>query len=232
MTSLPLAQPLKQAITLTSLLILAGCSTGPEEASGSIEVGRALRDAIAARRAPDPAPLQITRAFLDQHRPHLEVLVERQEVTGYMAQGLIRQDDLPGQITTWSADDGSALSFRNGLLIATRGLPGNLISTGVPVQEGLAGPAQGGERSYHLRSGDNQQRIVTLACDLSDLGAQKLEIYEKYYNTRHLQERCEGPGQTVVINDYWVDSRSQKVWKSRQWAGPETGYLRIRDLSS
>ena len=61
---------------------------------------------------------------------------------------------------------------------------------------------------------------------------QKLEIYEKYYNTRHLQERCEGPGQTVVINDYWVDSRSQKVWKSRQWAGPETGYLRIRDLSS
>ncbi len=232
MTYLPLAQQLKKAITLTSLLILAGCSTGPEEASGSIEVGKALRGFIAARWAPDPAPLQITRAFLDQHRPHIEIIVERREQTGYLGLGLTRQDDLPGEITTWSADDGSSLSLRNGLLIATRGLPGNLISASVPAHEGIAGPAQGGERSYHLRNGDNQERTVTLACEINDLGAQELEIYERHYNTRHLQERCEGPGQTVVINEYWVDSRSQKVWKSRQWAGPANGYLRIRDLSS
>lgn len=224
-------------IALTTLVALSGCTKGPEEASGAIELGRAIRTLIAERRADPPAPLQINRAFLDQFpQPHLEIIVEASEVTGYLGLVLSRRDDLPGQITTWSAADNSALTFRNGMLIATRGLAGNLISASVPAQEGRPGPAQGGERRYHLRAGNNQEQVITLACDITDLGPQNLEIYERIYATRHLQEHCEGRSKegrpTVVVNDYWVDSQNQKVWKSRQWAGPEIGYLRIRDLSS
>lgn len=224
-------------MALVGLMTLAGCSRGPEEASGAIELGRAIRSLIAERRAGDPAPLQINRAFIEQfQQPHLEIIVERPDLTGYLGLGLTRQDDLPGEITTWSADDNSALIFRNGMLIATRGLAGNLISADVPVKNGIAGPAHGGQRRYYLRSGNNQERVVTLACEITDLGPDPLEIYERFYRTRHLQEHCEGPVQngqkTVVLNDYWVDSQNKKVWKSRQWAGPEIGYLRIRDLSN
>ncbi|MFC4217520.1 YjbF family lipoprotein [Pseudophaeobacter arcticus] len=224
-------------LTLMILTTLAGCSRGPDEASGAIELGRAIRALVAERRAGDPAPLQINRAFIEQfQQPHLEIHVEKPGLTGYLGLVLTRQDDLPGEITTWSAADNSALSFRNGMLIATRGLGGNLISASVPVQNGIAGPAHGGQRRYYLRSGNNQERAVTLACEITDLGPEPLEIYARFYNTRHLQEHCEGPVQsgrrTVVLNDYWVDSQNQKVWKSRQWAGPEIGYLRIRDLSN
>ncbi|MEP4037149.1 YjbF family lipoprotein [Pseudophaeobacter sp.] len=225
------------AIPLIALLALAGCTKGPEEASGAIELGRSIRALIAERRAGDPAPLQINRAFLQQFpQPHLEIIVENSDLTGYLGLVLARRDDLPGEITTWSAADNSALAFRNGMLIATRGLAGNLISASVPVQNGIAGPARGGQRRYHLRSGNNQEQVVTLACEITDLGSQRLEIYERLYSTRHLQEHCEGRAETgrktVVLNDYWVDSQNQKVWKSRQWAGPEIGYLRIRDLSN
>ena len=102
--------------------------------------------------------------------------------------------------------------------------------------EGTAGPAHGGQRRYYLRSGNNQEQVVTLACKITDLGPQQLDIYDRIYRTQHLQEHCEGRGEagrkTVVLNDYWVDSQNKKVWKSRQWAGPEIGYLRIRDLSN
>lgn len=216
---------------------LSACNKGPDEASGSIELGIVIREAIAEWRAPEDPPLQINRAFLQQfEQPHLEVFVENRDHTGYMGLGLSREDDLPGLITTWHANDATSLSFRNGMLIATRGLAGNLISARVPAKDGTAGPAHGGMRSYSLLAHDNRERRLTLACALSDLGPQALEIYEKQYNTRHLQERCEGRDpdgrDTVVINDYWVDSHHRKVWKSRQWAGPEIGYLRIRDLSN
>ena len=231
-------QPLRAAlVALLALVTLASCTKGPDEASGAIELGRSIRALIAERRAGDPAPLQINRAFLEQFpQPHLEIIVEKSELTGYLGLVLARQDDLPGEITTWSAADNSALMFRNGMLIATRGLAGNLISASVPVQNGTAGPAHGGERRYHLRVGNNLEQVVALACEIKDLGPQKLEIYARFYRTRHLQEYCEGRDETgrktVVLNDYWVDSQNQKVWKSRQWAGPEIGYLRIRDLSN
>jgi hypothetical protein len=82
-----------------------------------------------------------------------------------------------------------------------------------------------------LRDKGNDQTRLSLACSLHDLGPAPIEIVEVAHPTRHLQERCEGGGGTVV-NDYWVDSRPgrNQVWQSRQWAGPETGYVQIRQL--
>jgi hypothetical protein len=82
-----------------------------------------------------------------------------------------------------------------------------------------------------VRSDGNGQAVLHMACSLQDLGPQAVEIVEVTHQTRHLQERCEGSG-GVVVNDYWVDSRpgQARVWQSRQWAGPETGYVQIRQL--
>ncbi|CUH89812.1 hypothetical protein PH5382_03765 [Phaeobacter sp. CECT 5382] len=224
-------------IVLVALLGLAGCSKGPGEASAEVELSQAIREAIAKKRAPKPQPLQISRALLDQlGQPHIEVTVESHDLTGYLGLVLTRQDDFPGEITVWRSSDNNSLAFRNGMLIASRGLGGNLLSARVPAQNGIVGPASDGARSYQLRHGDNVARQVDMACELRDLGAEQLKIIGRSYATRHIQEYCEGAPQdgrpTVVVNDYWVDSRRDKVWKSRQWAGPEIGYLRIRDLSS
>ncbi|WP_417701838.1 YjbF family lipoprotein [Pseudophaeobacter sp.] len=234
----PRLRPLCRSLAgLVLLLGTAACNQGPEEASSSIVLGQAIREVISDYRAPDPAPVTVTRALLDQlGNPHLEVYIENRDLTGYAGLLRVRHDDLPGEITTWSTNDDIALFFRNGLLIGTRGLPGNLISADVPVQDNIVGPAQGGLRRYYLRGGNSEERRITMACELQDLGRETLEIYERHFTTQHLQERCEGRDpdgrKTEIINEYWVDSRSREIWKSRQWAGPETGYLRIRNLAS
>lgn len=241
-----------RVVAAIMLSLLAACAKGPGEPSAEVELSQAIGQVIRQRLAPDPAPLVVTRALLDsQAVPHVEVVVEDQDLTGYLGLLLSRRDNLPGEITHWSAADGSALSFRNGMLIASRGMAGNLLSAAVPAEGLHPGPAHGGARSYQLRSGDFEARSVTLACSLQDLGPVTLEIVDLRYPTRHIQERCEtleeGARAKVVINDYWIDSQPRPrtgpqtdylarhqprfVRQSRQWAGPQIGYLRIRDLS-
>lgn len=230
----------KLALACGLILALAGCNSGPDEASAEIVVSKTIRQLIKQQFEPDPEPVVVTRAILDGlAEPHIEVIVEKRDLTGYLGLRRIRHDDLPGEITHWSAADGTALSFRNGMLIASRGLGGNLLSAAVPAKSDIPGPAHGGQRSYQLRAGDNEARAIIMACTVQDLGPEQLEIVERSYATRHLREQCEsssGTEQTatrpVIVNDYWVDSSRGKVWKSRQWGGPEIGYLRFRDFSS
>ena len=106
-----------------------------------------------------------------------------------------------------------------------------MISAQVNVTEGRSGPSSGGERALFIRTGDVEERRLALACDLVDLGPKRLEVVERFHNVRHLQERCEAAIGGMVVNDYWVDSRRNIMWQSRQWAGPHIGYIRTRRLT-
>ena len=218
-------------------LLLSACSTGPAETTADVELAKTIGARISQWRKPKPEPIVVTRALLAQlGQPHIEVLVEREALTGYMGLHLTRSDDLPSEITIWRSSDNATLAFRNGMLITTHGLGGDLLSAQVPAVGDQPGPARGGGRSYSLRAGDNQAFQLNMVCSVTDLGAETIEIIGIRYATRHLQEHCEGGegigAKGVVVNDYWVDSRNAKIWQSRQWAGPQTGYLRIRDLAS
>ena len=114
------------------------------------------------------------------------------------------------------------------MLIATRGLGGDVISTEVQVAGDSPGPARGGARVLHVQALDNQAVPVRLSCTLADLGPETLTIVERRHATRHLRETCSGENGTVV-NDYWTEGGL--VRQSRQWAGPFIGYLKTRQLT-
>lgn len=222
---------------LLALMALSACSTGPAETTADVELVKVIGARITQWRKPKPEPLVVTRALLEQlDQPHIEVLVEREALTGYMGLHLIRRDDLPGEISIWRSSDNATLAFRNGMLMTTHGLGDDLLSAEVPAVADQPGPARGGGRSYSLRGGDNQAFQLNMVCSVTDLGAETIEIIGIRYATRHVQEHCEGGegigAKGVVVNDYWIDSRDAKLWQSRQWAGPGIGYLRIRDLAS
>ncbi len=122
------------------------------------------------------------------------------------------------------------------MLIATRGLGGDILSSNVQLAGDAPGPARGGDKILDIRALDNKAVRLALTCDLADLGPETIVIVEQRHATRRLRETCRGgvaagggPGQ--VVNDYWVDASAGLVWQSRQWAGPETGYLRLRRLT-
>lgn len=220
-----------------ALLALAGCSGGNDAAPTQLQLLDAARESVgqlaAGRRgAAQAARPALTRAVLDQvEATVLEVTVERRGDRAFLFRTLERRDSDPGRIEVWSTEDGNVtVATRNGMVIATRGLGGDLLSSAVQAADGRPGPAGGGEHRQMIRDLDNRERALALSCALVDLGPETIEIVERRYATRHLEQRCAGGGGRVV-NDYWVDSRADRVWRSRQWAGPELGYLSLRRLT-
>ena len=219
---------------LIALLGLAACGNGSDSQPLELQVIEAGRAAIAERAARRQATARppLTRAALNTVQVSaLEVTLERRDVLAYLFIDGTRRDSTPGKITVWRSEDNLNVVTRNGIVIATRGLGNDLLSSQVPVGGDRPGPVRGGEHVQMVRALDNREIPVRLACDLIDLGAETIVIVERKHATRHLQQRCEGAGGTVV-NDYWVDSGTGIVWQSRQWAGPGIGYMRLRRLTT
>lgn len=224
-------------------LLLGACSGGDEVPALELQIVKVVRETVATKAAGKPARPTITRAVLDGlDGALLEATLERRDQLAFLYVNGQRRDDDPGLITTWRTGDDVTLSMRNGVLIATRGLGGDILSSAVLVAGDRPGPArgraQGGERILTIRAFDNKTVHLVLACEVADLGPATIEIIGLRHATRHLRETCRGGtgrdgtgGDGTVVNDYWVDAQAGVVRQSRQWAGPEAGYLRLRRLT-
>lgn len=216
------------------VLGLAACSGGKGSQPLYPQFLAAARDSIAqnqVRKANAQRP-PLTRAALNTvEGAYIEVTLERSGIFAYLSRSATRRDETPGQVEQWRTEDNVTLSLRNGVLIATRGLGGDIISSAVNVADPGTGPSGSGQKLHFIRTGDLAERALALACDLRDLGTETIEIVELRYRVRHLQEDCTAAEGGRVVNDYWVDSQKGIVWKSRQWAGPHIGYMRLRRLT-
>lgn len=218
--------------SLALAVLLAACSSGTEEAPLQVQVFSNTRDLIRQRISPAETGLPpVTRAQLDAlDGPALEVTLETRGAAAYLYVNAERDEGAAGQVTVWRTGDNSTLALRNGVLVATRGLGGDILSSEIRVSGGQPGPSGGGAHVMLIRGGDEEALRLVLVCDLEDLGAETVEIVERRYPTRHLRQSCSGSGGEVV-NDYWVEERAGVVRQSRQWAGPHLGYLRLRQLA-
>lgn len=221
-------------MALAGILAVAGCSGGTGASSLFPELFSAARGSIAqkaARRTQGARP-PLTRAALDQiEGAFIEATLERSGQLAYLFRSAVRRDTGPGEIVQWRTEDNVTLTLRAGLLIATRGLGGDVVSAEVPAAAGRVGPARPGARALFFRTGDLEEHRIALACDLVDLGPDPVVIVERRHPTRHLRETCTSEDGGQVQNEYWIDSRAGIVWQSVQWAGPHVGYLRLRQLT-
>lgn len=212
------------------LVLMMGCASGTEDVPLQVEIAKQTRAAIQARRE-GPAKLPpVTRAQLDAlDAPALEVRLERQDLAAYLFVSGERNEGARGQVQVWRTGDNASITLRNGVLVATRGIGNDILSSTVQVSGSLPGPSQGGTHVQLIRAGDLEERRLAMACELIDRGPASIEIVQRRHATRHLQQKCQA-STGEVTNDFWVDNRAGVVWQSRQWAGPEIGYLRVRLL--
>lgn len=227
---------------LAGLVGLAGCTNRGDETGATLETLAAIRAAtgraVDGVTGGDPAPQpQLTRAVLNTidgefiqaqvdktgSKAFLYIVAER---TGAQA------GDEGGRLLVWRTENDVTLTLRDGVLVGTRGLGGDLISAEAgPILDTLRGKGTGqGSKRQVYSALDNKAVPMDFVCAVDDLGAETIVIVERRHATRHLRETCELAGGSIV-NDYWVDSRGSTVWRSRQWAGPNIEYLTIQQLT-
>jgi len=216
--------PVKQimASALVALFALNGCGSDKTDHEGfsiaTAVIGKALSGKTAA-----PAPVVMSRATIDQGgNPLLRAKIERVGAIAFL--GKIGEGR---GVISWASVDGSSLSLRDGVVVATRGLGTDLMSAAVPTAAQLAAGGAVQRQHFYLFGGETEQER-RFDCRIQDGGPERIVVAELAYDTRHRVETCTGSGGLTFENHYWFDNRAI-IRQSRQWISPDVGFLELQD---
>lgn len=210
-------------------VLLAACSGGQGNLNTQANTLNELRQIVLANRTrAQSVDVVLTRALLDQQTvSRLETVADNHNLTAYLVP-LSRR----GPVTVWRDANGVQFVVREGLLTGTRGLGGDLVSSDyAPTLAAIKAGAGTYERAMYLRNALGGQDKLTMRCTMQSLGTVGLEVVERIYAVRHLQEACLAEG-VAVTNEYWAETNTGLIRQSRQWGGPGVGFLSFRLLVS
>lgn len=145
--------------------------------------------------------------------------IMRATIPGLGIDTLLSPRDRKGDLVTWESADGYTFTFRDGVLVETRGLGPDLMSAAAP---GAGQIASGGATSrtyfYTWENDANQRRDYT--CSGESRGQVVVTIYGRQHTTRNVVESCLREG-NKLLNEFWFEGG--KIRQSRQWISPLAG---------
>lgn len=226
-------------LTLIACAALAGCSGGSNSSqvgSPLLRAGSAALGSVTAQRAGnDAAPTRIvvTRQLLNETSGEvMQVIPDKTGLQDFMFIIATRNDDTPGKVEVWRSSDGAHLILRNGVLVGTKGLGGDIRSADARAAiAGFDGRGGGGARLITIDRLDGSAQAVPFDCDITQLGSETLQIVDKLVSTYRVREVCSYKD-TNFTNEYWVETSGGRMRKSRQWAGPLFGYIQFLRLKN
>lgn len=221
------------ALALAALLAASACAVDDEDREGLAAIGafgQTVRDRLAGEA---PASPEIDRALLARAGITERFLLVRLE-SGVTA-GLTPIAANRGRLV-WSTEDDVTITARGGIVAATRGLGGDLLSAGTePLLLALAG-GRGARYRRTLRRLDGLGRILVQPydCTLTLGPMETVAVLGRAHATRRSTEECrpladapEGTPANVApepfVNVYNVGDGT--IWTSRQYVGPAVGHL-------
>jgi hypothetical protein len=128
-----------------------------------------------------------------------------------------------GGVQTWASQEYESISLRGGMLVATRGFGGDLMSSNGPTIAQIAAARGTTQRQNYYLDGADQPRRFDYTCVLAAAGSESIVILAKTHATRKVTETCTG-NSTGFVNEYWFDSGTN-LRQSRQLIAPETTTL-------
>lgn len=135
-----------------------------------------------------------------------------------------------GPVTTWVTPDGATVSFRDGVVVATRGLGADLMTSDMKgTLAALAGRTDGYyQRFQGMLGGQSEIVYRSFQCRVTARAPETVVIVGRAHATTRTEESCVSP-EVAVTNVYWRGTDGT-MWKSRQWIGAEIGYLETERL--
>lgn len=200
---------------------LAGCSSSKITEAQNKQYLQIAMGMFHHKAAPLP---HLTRAQITaMKQPLYRADLPKRKARAYLL--LIGQND---GVNTWTTTDGIMISLRDGVVVRTLGLGQDLMSARMPTAAELRRGKGAVTATYYYLTGDDQSFGVPVKCELSRLGREKIEIASLTYRTEHVRETCAGDSERFT-NEYWIEPNGH-IRKSKQWIGPDVGYLELQDL--
>ncbi|MCB2136872.1 MAG: YjbF family lipoprotein [Rhodobacteraceae bacterium] len=217
-------------LALAAGLVLTACGNDTSRTEGSkiaLDVAKSVKARLVARKkgpgpAPDPEALAST-AMASFPGPLIMVGMEKSGVVSAMG-----EYGRNGANLTYASPAQQTMTFRGGLLVATRGLGHDLMSAELGSAATLIAQRAEGEyqRANRYLDGEGLERPLPMTCSLKRGGSEQFAFAGTTYATEILNETCRSTGLTVT-NAYWV-TRDGTIARSRQWIGPALGYAGIQ----
>jgi len=207
------------------VLVIAGCSSDNQRVSFAKAVPIKLPKLFAKKQPPVDVLASITPQMLA--KVSTPVIFAKIEKTGGQAILYLVGDNRGAK--TYLSGDKISLTLKGGVVVASRGLAGDLMSSDAGgVDRSLAHnrtPAPY-SRQYYWVDGEDHTQSLTLTCTQHAIAPETITIVGATRSTRHIREQCA----QGVTNDYWVGRGAHKVWQSRQWLGAKIGYISVTNL--
>ncbi len=225
-------------LAVVAAALLAGCgSESSTQQSLAGLIGGTLKQGVDARRAGRPAKVVVTPKMLAETK--VAALQVNPEIAGgsdFLQRVATRDDSVPGRVEIWKSSDNALVFLRNGVVVGTRGVGGDIISADAALTvRALANRASAsGVREYILSDGDVTTTRMQFRCTVTVAERGSVTVVNQRFNATRMQEACIGgpTGDLRIDNEYWVEDSTGLVRKSRQWVGLKSGYFELILLKS
>lgn len=181
-------------------------------------IGQGAATPAAAPVAPDAAQIAESRRVLEEAGTPLYIIQNKS--LGFLAYfGKWGQN---GDVETWSTQDYTAVSLRDGVVVATRGFGADIMSADLPPLSVIRTGTGATRRVYDYNDAADQMLRYAFTCTLSAQSGVALTLIGKTYRTRLVQETCvpaDGKAAAGFVNSYWFDEAA-KLRQSSQLLAP------------
>ncbi len=143
---------------------------------------------------------------------------------------LARKTAQNGADTTWISQSGFSVSFKDGVVVATRGLVGeDIMAANAPgLRDALRAGGGTVNRAMETLDSLNQIQTTTFTCTVAAVGTETINLGIREQQANRFDENCRGSA-VIFDNIYWLDDQGEIV-ASRQYVSPTVAYLRSNRL--
>ena len=128
---------------------------------------------------------------------------------------------------TWVSADGISVSFKNGILIATRGYSQDLIeSQHYKLDTLFTQNIKNFSKTFRYLNGQNRYREFNFSCSFSAKVTTTSFLSDLKLKTTQFTEACKS-GNMRHTNKYYLLPNTDIVLKSKQWISETNGYITI-----
>ena len=129
-----------------------------------------------------------------------------------------------GNRQTWISADSVTVTTDNGIIVATRGFPRDLIAAEVgSVVQALVSSGGTATRVHETINDLDQISTEVLQCSIVLDGRETITVVEKSSLTSRFKESCRGES-VAFTNTYWITDQGRMI-RSSQAVAPDTGFL-------